>query len=491
MSTDPLLRAIARGDPNCPDGANLARLGELTRRAGGVPGHRDLRAGVAAALDATPADDQDDAVDAQVEGSAADPALARLRELVRAQRPRRADLRERVRRAIAPASIRLTPQQASATSRRWRIVAAIAAAHVAAFLLFTTISDQSDPSGNGSGGTIANRAVHRDPVTVATAAKAATWDELRSGGGDLLALRRDADVREAVRADAGLGGTAQAVAGCVNWLLTRQDPVSGRIGTAASGDRAVAVQALAALALLGEGGGDQTRLARARLALGPVAAAMAGSTPLSPAALGASALALVEGALVTGDGEVRLQARGALLRLARELPGRPGEGGLAGLGWLALEAAAAARIEVPRGSLDAARERIASPLPGERGDLGRIGLAAYARMISGQRNDADTRQQLARLAAVHPSADAGNRVDALGWFMAGLALREDGGPAWRSWTEGLSASLLPRIVPAGPGLARVDTGSVRFADGDDGDVLATATAVLALQAPYRYAPLSR
>ena len=52
------------------------------------------------------------------------------------------------------ASLRLTPQQAERTGRRWRMIAAIAAAHVAAVLLVVTISDQR-PQGRGIGSSAA------------------------------------------------------------------------------------------------------------------------------------------------------------------------------------------------------------------------------------------------------------------------------------------------------------------------------------------------
>lgn len=479
MSTDPLLRAVADGDANCPDGANLARLGALTRAAG-RPATGDLRERVRQSLDQAASDDRDldQAVDRWVDG-AADPDLDQLRQtLAAAGRPRPADLRDRVRRAIAPASLRLTPQQAERTGRRWRLVAAIAAAHVAAVLLFMTLSD-GRPTGHGQGTASAAAASTRG-----SGPSAATWERLHELGGDILAPRRSENAREGARADARLGDTGPSVGRMLAWLIARQDPVSGRIA-AGSGDRAVATQALAALALLGEGGGDQTRLMRARLALGPVASAMAGVEPLSPATLSAAALALTEGALVTSDPELQLTARAALLRLTREMPGRPHEGGLAGLGWLALESAASGGLEVPAGALAAARERIARPAPNADADAGRIGLAAYSGLVLGLRTQPATQAQLAELAAHVPAAGADGRIDPLSWFLAGLAVHADGGPHWSAWAEGLRSSIPPRLVAEGAGLARLPASAVRY--GEDDDVLATALGVLALQAPYRYA----
>jgi hypothetical protein len=478
-SSDPLLRAIQRGDPNCPDGASLARLGKLARAAGANHSvdlservRRSLADGAAAGSDG------DAAVDAWM-GGTADPVLDRLHALTHGQ-PRPVDLRDRVRRALAPASLRLSPQQAERTGRRWRLVAAIAAAHVAAILVFTTIAD-STPSGSGVGGAAA---ANRSRETMITAPN---WESLRERGGDVLAPRRSSLARETARADARLGDTAAPVAHMLAWLIARQDPVSGRIATG-NGDRAVASQAFAALALLGEGAGDQTRLNRARLALGPVAAAMAGTEPLSPATLSAAALALVEGALVTRDPELTLTARAGLLRLTRELPGSPHEGGLAGLAWLALETAETGKLEPPRGAIEAARNRIARPLPAVRTgdtDLGRLGLAAYARIVLGLGGQETTQTQLAALTSTPPVADRDGRIDPLAWFLAGLAMHAQGGPGWTAWAEGLRASIPPRLVPSGPSQARLPADSVRFAGGDE--VLATALGVLALQAPYRYA----
>lgn len=477
--TDPLLRAVARGDANCPDGANLARLGRLARAAG-APSSRDLRDRVRRAM--ADADAEDGSLDAAVDAlgdGAAPPELAGLRRtLARAGAPRRADLRDRVRRAIAPASLRLTPQQAERHGRRWRLVAAIAAAHVAAVLLFTTLSDQQT-SGRASGHGPVASAASRD----AGLPTVADWNQVREERVDLLAPRRSETARETARSNAHLASTAPAVAQMVSWLIARQDPVSGRIATG-SGERAVASQAVAALALLGEGAGDQTRLMRARLALGPVASALAGVEPLSPAALSVATLAMVEGALVTGDDELRLGARAALLRLTREMPGRPHEGGLAGLGWLAFETAAAAGIELPRGAVEAARNRIARPLPGADADAGRLGLAAYARLVLGHRAQEATQGQLAALAAHPPAADRDGRIDPLAWFMAGLAVHAAGGPAWTAWAEGLAQSIPPRLALDGAAGARIPAEQVRHAGGDD--VLATGLTVLALQAPYRY-----
>ena len=55
-SSDPLLRAVVRGDPNCPDGANLAKLGALARAAGAAR-PADLSSRVLEAIDQSGAGD--------------------------------------------------------------------------------------------------------------------------------------------------------------------------------------------------------------------------------------------------------------------------------------------------------------------------------------------------------------------------------------------------------------------------------------------------
>jgi hypothetical protein len=248
----------------------------------------------------------------------------------------------------------------------------------------------------------------------------------------------------------------------------------------------VAVQSLAALALLGEGAGDGTRLAAARRGLAPIAHAVATGRLLGGTALGAAALALVEGAVLFDDAALRREAAAALVRFTREMPGHPGEAGLNGLGWLAIEVAGATGIELPGQALEAARRRLAREVPATT-DLGRIGLAAYARLINGQRGADSTDRLLSLLAAQAPVADAQQRIDPLSWLFAALALREGGGPAWTAWAARIESAVAASLVVDGTATAHVPAGRVRHADSD---TLATALATLVLQAPYRYQPLA-
>ena len=67
--SDPLLRAVADGDPNCPDGRTLAALGDLFRRHATPPGEaNDLSADILARLsdlaDADGGADDQEAIDA-------------------------------------------------------------------------------------------------------------------------------------------------------------------------------------------------------------------------------------------------------------------------------------------------------------------------------------------------------------------------------------------------------------------------------------------
>ena len=192
---------------------------------------------------------------------------------------------------------------------------------------------------------------------------------------------------------------------------------------------------------------------------------------------------------IQGTLEIPLNAQGhaEVAQVIEQLQGKGIETIYAPASQPALETAEAGKLEPPRGAVEAARNRIARPLPaGDAGsDFGRIGLAAYARMVMGLRLEPATRAQLTALAAAPPTADAEGRIDPLAWFLGGLALHADGGPPWTGWAEGLRASIPKRLVADGPGLLRMPADKVRYADGDE--VLATALSALALQAPYRYA----
>lgn len=498
--SDPLLRAVATGDANCPDGQALARLGRLIRGEAAVPG--DLRERIAQRLATEEAEvttDDGERIDRHFDREQPQPDLERLGDLVGLLRPAPADLRDRVRRQLK-ASLRLAPvtaeapvsTRAQAASRRaehgrlFRIVLGIAAVLVVGVML---AQHRPQPAPSDDGGWITAKP-QQPPLPEALPED---WNQLRGAGFDLFALRRTPELRAAARTRFGMERSANAVACGLRWLLAQQTAdgtfgasvSTGSVSTAnGTDDAATARQALATLALLGEGGGptttDQERLAAAGRGLTALhVAPTCGPVPRSLAAL-----ARVEGALL-GVGEpvaAKAAAEAALADLAAHLPSDPGAAGLGGFALLAVETARQADLAVPPRLLEHSRNTLGRQLPAGDQDPGRLGLAAFARLVLGYRQNPSTTTLIEALDAHRPTTEAN---DALGWFFATLALREVGGPAWDSWNAALQTSLVGSFTDAGPGQARVPMGAVRHAPDE---LFATAIAVLDLQAAYRYLP---
>ena len=505
--TDPLLRATADGDTACPDGRALAALGRLMRSAATPPRTCDLARGVLARLDGvsaagrTPVELSDDVIDAfYQEGDPAATEVAALAALVRnaGTPPHAVDLVAGVERALI-ASARLTPAKMDLATR-WRVWSAVVAGHVAALLAFTVYQINITPPGgdlgkepmvsvaaHGGAGTVGSHGLAPTP-----AVGPASWAEMPAGGHDLFALRRSRELREATRSAAGFGASAATVNAGLAWLQTRQDPVTGRFGQTAGGTaHEVAVQSLALLALLGEGLDDSARNASARRGLGWLGERLVGGDLHDDTAAGLAALALVEGALLTGDPGLTAAAERQLARFEGAVPAQPGPSGLGGFVLLALETAQQGGLAVPGRVLETSRRNLGRALPNDDADAGRLGLAAFARFISGRGANPSAARLLQALGAAHrlPRPDFAARVDPLGWYFAVLAVRHQGGPAWQTWARELQASLLPCFVE-GEGKAWVPAAKVRFADAaPDGDVFATAVALLDLQVPYRYLPV--
>nr|MBA3939077.1 hypothetical protein [Planctomycetota bacterium] len=262
----------------------------------------------------------------------------------------------------------------------------------------------------------------------------------------------------------------------------------------------------AVLALLGEGFGDRVRTAAARhgldwlgneMAARNAPAASAGEVGAQPAPLvggnpitaGLACLALVEGGLLLGDADLRIQAEQAMAALDRGEPLQPGAAGLGGFTLLALETAQQGGLYVPGRLLQQARRTLGRSLPAQDDDLGRLGLSAFARLIYGRRGDTATVHQIEHLDQQPPVRDANGRADPLTWLFASLAMREAGGDAWKHWSAALQANLLP--VFTGEGAKRhVDPRQVRHLD-QGGEVFATAVTLLNLQVAYRYLPLAQ
>lgn len=445
--TDPLLHAL-QGDPACPDGEALVRLGEL----------------------------------------------------VRAQRPRPADLRDAVRARLrqggrsvrAPASAMAVRPDAG---RRWKVISVVAAAHLAAGLALAVwrlagpdhdrLHDASDLPVAAIEAALGHDAGDAGaPAGSAAIELPRTWSD---AAGHLLMLRRVPELREQARERAGFAGSRPAVQDALAWLARQVDPASGAVaGPELPAEAALARQALVALALLGEGDGGPERATALHALLPALAAADLGAHGRLGQSL--ATLALVEGALLVPDTALRPAAEAALARLADGLPPAPGPAGLGGAALLAVETASQGGLRVPGRFAEDCRRLLARSLPAGGSDGGRIGLAAFGRLINGHRSKESTCSLIATLAAQPPAAGADGRLDPLGWLMPALALREAGGDDWRRWGDALQALLVPALVADPRGGARLP--AVRCAWTAD-DATATAAAVLVLQVPYRYLPLAR
>jgi hypothetical protein len=498
--SDPLLRAVAAGDEHCPDGVALARLGRILRAQGPVPA--DLRGRVIDHLVPAEADtvagDPADAVriDRHFANGEEDAELAGLGELVTSVRPAPTDLRERVRRQLA-ASVRLAPvspnapvstraqaEMGQARQRRVRVITWVVGFHVAALLAFALFQVGIHTPAAPVEDTVAW--ISAKPVSPLPAQLPKDWTGLAAGNFDLLALRRTPELRAAARRRFNCEPSAGAVACGLRWLISQQQ-ADGSFGSAPLSaplsDAQIASQALVTLALLGEGSGgspsDKLRLAATTRAVARLAvAANTGAVPRSLVTLAKVEAALLALAPVP-------DAEAALADLAGRLPADPGAAGLGGFALLAVETAVQAGYTVPPRLALAVRSSLGRQLPpltGPEHDLGRIGLAAFARLVLGYRENPSTTALLGTLGSQLPTPAAG---DGLGWFFAGLALREAGGPAWDAWIAALQASLGRSFVDAGPGLAMVPAEAVRHAPDA---LFATAIAVLDLQVAYRYLP---
>ncbi len=506
---DPIRRAIASGDTACPDGQALARLGDLVRAAARPPGDIDLVPAAQARIAADGATDADldDAIDAAFDlGARPDPALARLGDLVRdaCTPPHEVDLVAAMRRRLAGSSRRLTVVAPRAEGR-WRVVSAVVAGHLAALLVLTLWTDGND-DGAGNGDAASRRDGQMLGVGAADGGKTSRvpaqlpvdWYAIAARDLDLMALRRDARGRDEARRLFGMDASADAVTGCLTWLQARQDPASGAIlpltGTL---DRDLAVQALAALALAGEGQGTSPiDVARGKCLMRVLdwlvenASTQRRQPGHDQTAAGLATLALVEGAALTGDQRLRAAAGEAL----GEIDGlslAPGASGLGGFTLLAIETATLGDLAVPGRAREQA-QRIGRSLPDRDEDAGRLGLALFARSIYGKAGGPGGTQLLSALGEHLPIADQAGLVNPLQWFFATLALREAGGDDWQRWARQLQYSLRDALAVAEDGTAWLPASRTRYADaaGEAGDVFATSLLTLNLQAAYRYLPLA-
>jgi hypothetical protein len=532
--SDPLLRAVADGDPNCPDGRTLAGLGALFRRHAQPPKEVDDLSGdiLAKLKDVEHSDvDEQDAIDAFYDAERSttlpvDPTLDRLATLTRSVGPRRVDLSGAVLKRIR-ASSRLAAVLGTDDERetidgrsRWRIISAVVAGHVAALLAFAIfqIGFHAGQDSTADGTTVALDGDGRGPAEGDSAVAGAreglkldapalppnlpnAWSDIRGIGTDLFLLRRFPELRANARQLFGMQASEQAVARSVAWIRSQLDPKTGTFMTAGEyppvDERALATHALGTLALLGEGLGDKAHSADTRRALDWLRVRLGDSelagdatgtdhalAGLSQVTSGLVSLALVEGALLYGDLGLRSVAEGTLTTLDRGLPMQAGAAGLGGFTLLALETAQQGGMRVPGRLLQQARRSLARSLPTHDADAGRVGLAAFARYIYGLGGNSSTRLQVGQLGSMLPGSTAG-RPDPLGWFFATLALREADGSDWQQWAGALEGQLIPLVQNDG----HVSADAIRYGE-TGGDVFATSLVVLNLQAPYRYLPLA-
>jgi hypothetical protein len=534
--SDPLLRAVADGDPNCPDGRMLAGLGSLFRRHAQPPKEvDDLSGDILAKLKDVEHEDvnDQDAIDAFYDGEPSatvpvDPALDRLATLTRSVGPRRVDLSGAVLKRIR-ASSRLAAVLGADDERetidgrsRWRIISAVVAGHVAALLAFAIFQigfhAGQDSTANGTTVALDEKGTRTDGDATGSMTAGArdglkvnapalppnlpvAWSDIRGLGTDLFLLRRFPELRSNARQLFGMQASEQPVAHSIAWIRGQLDPKTGTFKSAGENpivdERTLATHALGTLALLGEGLGDKTHSADTRRALDWLRVRM-GDTELSGDATGTDhalagmsqvtsglvSLALVEGALLYGDLGLRSVAEGTLTTLDRGLPMEAGAAGLGGFTLLTLETAQQGGLHVPGRLLQQARRSLARALPTQDADAGRVGLAAFARYIYGLGGNSSTKLQVAQLGTLLPGTTAG-RPDPLGWFFATLALREADGNDWHKWAGALEGQLISLIQTDG----HVAADAVRYGE-TGGDVFATSLVVLNLQAPYRYLPLA-
>jgi hypothetical protein len=474
---DPLLDEL-RGTTPDPDRKAIVRLGSLVRAVTPPAPLSDAGPLVRLRLAEAPPEHAIDRFYNQ--GRCDDPGLAALARAVATAGipPRPCDLAAGVLSAIrepARSSRRMaTPGSVTLDNDgRRRVWWWVCVGHLAAALVLVVLRPAAlaDP--------VTDPETVSDPATpTATPIRPSSWDD---SGSSLLTTRSRMVTRSALAESHGLGRALPVVRGSVAWLVAQQrvgGPDDGRMVPADLGaDRALAVQAFATLALLGEGLDDHER----EIAIHRSMAWIARQPPTrDPQALTAVAWCRVEASLLAGDPEWRQLAQRDLAALPGNLSGPAAAAAL-----LALETANAGGLDVPRRMLESFRRQIGKPLPKDD-DPTLLGLTALTRMILGLRGLSSTGEALDRLDRIPTSAPA----DPLAWIAPSLALREAGGERWDRWVQGRLMPLVQRFEPVGSDRWVMPAEAVRWAQDAGGPVAATAWAVLCLQAPYRTVPLA-
>jgi hypothetical protein len=479
---DPLRDAVTGGNEACPDGRALANLGRLVREAGRPEREPRLEGAVLDRIAHLPADA--DPIDDYYRDGQGDPTITALAELVReaGRPPQPVDLKARVRAAIQRSG-RLTSADAAGSRSRLRIWHMVVAGHLAALVALAIITvepgrspeDQAAVQGPRTAGGTTGQATVAPPEVERSGQipLPASWMTASSERCDLLLPRKFPEIRQSYRRDAGMPSADAPVSAGLRWLMSRQDRQGlFTIGDPAANDQALAAQASAILALLGEGLGDAGRTKAVRRGLDRMLAAWTPGRRTAEAD-GLATLAVVEGALLLGDSALDQAALRALAASPRPLT--TGAGGVGGFRLLAIRTAVATGMPVEAG-LAAEAEAVLTAAKGSAHPT----VAALGRWAALTRGEGLPRPAQATL----PETDANGRIDPLSWFFPTLADHAFGGSVWAAWSVDLSASL-GRAMADG----HVGAGRAAHLDGPDGDVTATAFAVLCLQVPYRYLPV--
>ena len=202
-------------------------------------------------------------------------------------------------------------------------------------------------------------------------------------------------------------------------------------------------------------------------------------------------MVLVEGAALLDDEFLRDQAAQLFARYSRHLSHDMDEGGMGGFALLAAEIAALERIQLPAGLRSRLQQHIARPLPSKVANAARLGIAAYGRQINGAGHALSTADQLNQLMSWLPGTSGDERLDLMAWYFPTLALREARDRRWAAWNGALEGTLLAKLEFDASGTAKLPGHHMRYGDqfGHAADLTATAFAMMALQAPYRYLPV--
>lgn len=476
---DPIYVALVEGLDRCPDGLALGRLGKLVRAHSGPPQAVDLRPRVLQRLrEGAGAAEHliDDLYDANDPSAAvADPGLVRLGTLLRegARPPRPVDLAPRVlERARRSDSRRRSAVLAQIDpSTRWRIWTAVIGVHVAALLAVLVLldhwrADLADETAASMPGYVRHYRTNLARLGIPTPSRPERWQDLAQAPRLLMALRCEPDLRAEAERRFQLGGARASTQAALRWLIDQQGADGSWMATDSL--HGIATQAAAVLALCADGLRAEPQRHAARQGLASLQTIDAGLVLVhrrgaqAPAA-GLVALAFLEGTILLDDPALAQQARIYL----DELQARPRDGfrvlalltaellGLSDVSW---------RSAVP-----------------DEPDL-----QALLAIATGQ----DPSPWATRLIERLPVVDDHRRVDALHWFLPGLALRDCGGTAWATWADGLAHSLLLHMRYEADGTAWLP--ATRLAHvADDNDILATALCLLNLQIGHRYPPMLR